>query len=179
MGVAFSRSVPEMMVFRCVQALGTSGGMSVGGAIIGDIYKLTERGTAMGVFFGVRLCPEHDMVVNVLILHHRPVCLDLRLHRSSEVRYFPSEVYGTLSIWIGWGAHYASWRLTQFCLGLAGLFTCLLMFFFLPETSHPGSRGIEKVWAASDSDKKPFKWVWLNPLSSLRLMRSPVLLLMV
>lgn len=144
MGVAFSRSVPEMMVFRCVQALGTSGGMSVGGAIIGDIYKLTERGTAMGVFFGASLFgPSLAPLVG------------------------------------GWGAHYASWRLTQFCLGIAGLFTCLLMFFFLPETSHPGSRGIEKVWAASDSDKKPFKWVWLNPLSSLRLMRSPVLLLMV
>lgn len=89
MGVAFSRSVPEMMVFRCVQALGTSGGMSVGGAIIGDIYKLTERGTAMGVFFGVRLFPEQN-IPRTLTLHRRPVCLDLRSHHSSEVRCLSS-----------------------------------------------------------------------------------------
>lgn len=54
MGVAFSRTVPEMIFWRCVQAMGTSGGTSVGGAVIGDIYKVTERGTAMGIFFGVR-----------------------------------------------------------------------------------------------------------------------------
>lgn len=52
-GVAFSRTVPEMVFWRCVQAMGTSGGMSVGAAVIGDIYKVTERGTAMGIFFGV------------------------------------------------------------------------------------------------------------------------------
>ncbi len=52
-GVALSRNVPEMMVCRFIQAFGTSGGMSVGAAVIGDVYKLTERGTAMGIFFGV------------------------------------------------------------------------------------------------------------------------------
>lgn len=50
-----SRHVPEMLVWKCIQAAGTSGGASVGAAVIGDIYKLTERGTAMGIFFGVRL----------------------------------------------------------------------------------------------------------------------------
>jgi hypothetical protein len=28
--------------------------MSVGAGVVGDIYKLEERGTAIGVFFGVR-----------------------------------------------------------------------------------------------------------------------------
>jgi hypothetical protein len=31
--------------------------MSLGAGVIGDIYKLEERGTAIGVFFGVR---NHD-----------------------------------------------------------------------------------------------------------------------
>ncbi|KIY69847.1 MFS general substrate transporter [Cylindrobasidium torrendii FP15055 ss-10] len=144
MGVAFSQSVSTMLAFCCVQAFGTSGGMSVGGAIIGDIYKLTERGTAMGIFFGAS--------------------------------FFGPALAPLVG---GWGAHYASWRLTQFYLGIVSLLTCLLMFFFLPETSHPGSRGIELVWASSNSDRRPFKWVWLNPLKSLHLMRSPVLMLMV
>ena len=53
-GVSLSRSVPELLFWRAVQATGTSAGMSIGVAIIGDIYKLEERGTAMGITFGVR-----------------------------------------------------------------------------------------------------------------------------
>ena len=37
-----------------LQAAGSSAGLSTGIAIIGDIYKLEERGTAMGITFGVR-----------------------------------------------------------------------------------------------------------------------------
>jgi MFS family permease len=55
LGVGLARSVPELMVWRIVQALGAAPGFSVGGAIIGDIYKLEERGSAMGLFFGVSL----------------------------------------------------------------------------------------------------------------------------
>lgn len=51
--MALSQSVPALMVFRFFQAFGASAGLSVGSGAIGDIYKLEERGTAMGVFFGV------------------------------------------------------------------------------------------------------------------------------
>lgn len=54
-GVARSHSVPTLLAWRFIQATGTSGGMSVGGGVIGDIYKLEERGRAMGIFFGVSL----------------------------------------------------------------------------------------------------------------------------
>lgn len=53
MGVVFSRNVPMLLASRIVQAFGSSPGMSVGSAVIGDIYRLEERGTAMGVFFAV------------------------------------------------------------------------------------------------------------------------------
>jgi MFS family permease len=43
------------MVWRFVQALGASPGLAVGPGVIGDIYKLEERGQAMGIFFGVSL----------------------------------------------------------------------------------------------------------------------------
>ena len=52
-GVAMSQTVPQLMVWRFLQAFGASGGSSVGTGVIGDIYKLEERGTAMGVFFAV------------------------------------------------------------------------------------------------------------------------------
>ena len=53
-GVSIAHSVPELLFWRAVQAAGSSAGMSVGMAIIGDIYKLEERGTAIGITFGVR-----------------------------------------------------------------------------------------------------------------------------
>lgn len=54
-GVSTSRSVPELLFWRAVQAAGSSTGLSTGMAIIGDIYKLEERGTAVGITFGVCL----------------------------------------------------------------------------------------------------------------------------
>ncbi|KAK0463404.1 MFS general substrate transporter [Armillaria novae-zelandiae] len=141
-GVALSRNVPEMMVCRFIQAFGTSGGMSVGAAVIGDVYKLTERGTAMGIFFGATLLgPALSPLAG------------------------------------GWGAHYASWRWTQIALAFAGFVAFVLMFLFLPETSHPGSRGIDKMREADGALSKGWKWVWLNPFASLALLRSPNLML--
>lgn len=53
LGVAFAWNVPSLLTFRTVQAFGTSSGLSVGMGVIADIYKLEERGTASGVFWGV------------------------------------------------------------------------------------------------------------------------------
>lgn len=41
------------MTWRFLQAFGSSGGFAVGSGVIADIYKLEERGTAMGIFYGV------------------------------------------------------------------------------------------------------------------------------
>jgi len=53
LGVALARNVPQLLLFRVVQAFGGGGGMSIGAGVISDIYRLEERGTAMGVFFAV------------------------------------------------------------------------------------------------------------------------------
>ncbi|KAI1791618.1 MFS general substrate transporter [Ganoderma leucocontextum] len=54
-GVANSHAVPTIMFWRVVQAFGASSAMSVGAGVIGDIYRLEERGYAMGLFFGASL----------------------------------------------------------------------------------------------------------------------------
>ncbi|KAJ2913768.1 hypothetical protein MD484_g6654, partial [Candolleomyces efflorescens] len=41
------------MVWRVLQAFGASPGLSVGAGVIGDIYRLEERGGAMGIFFAM------------------------------------------------------------------------------------------------------------------------------
>ncbi|PIL33166.1 MFS general substrate transporter [Ganoderma sinense ZZ0214-1] len=54
-GVAISHSVPTLMFWRVVQAFGASSGMSIGAGVIGDIYRLEERGYAMGIFVGASM----------------------------------------------------------------------------------------------------------------------------
>ncbi|KAG1731239.1 major facilitator superfamily domain-containing protein [Suillus paluster] len=112
---------------------GCSGGMSLGAGVIGDIYKLEERGTAIGIFFGATL--------------------------------FGFAVAPFLG---GAAAQYWSWRNLHYSLGAWGLFEILLIYLAFPETSHPGTMGIDKLTRR--------RWIhitWVNPLSSLWLLRSP------
>ncbi|KZT09415.1 MFS general substrate transporter [Laetiporus sulphureus 93-53] len=143
LGVALARSVPSLMLWRVIQAFGTSSIMSVGAAVLGDIYKVEERGTAMGLFFGASL-------------------LGAAL----------APLVGGLA------THYTSWRDMQYALFVTGLIAIALMFRYLPETSHPGTRGVDKLASASECSSKRVGWVWLNPFSSMALLRSPNILAM-
>lgn len=134
-GVASSVNIHQLMGWRFVQALGASPGLAVGAGVIGDIYKLEERGTAMGIFFAaILLGPALAPLAG------------------------------------GIAAHYSSWRTMQLALGVWGLAAFVWIFLFFPETSHPGTRGVEKI----DPVKRPtWRPVILNPLAPLWLLRSP------
>ncbi|KAH7924081.1 MFS general substrate transporter [Leucogyrophana mollusca] len=134
-GSGLSTTVPELLLWRSVQAFGAGSGMSVGSAVVGDIYKLEERGTALGIFLAVQLIGP---AVGPLIG--------------------------------GSATHYASWRVMQHLLGLGSIVTFVLAFGFLPETSHPRSRGIDKA-------PEGRRLVFINPLRSLWLLRSPLLMI--
>ena len=54
LGVASSRTISQLLLWRFIQSIGASPGLSVGAGVIGDIYKLEERGQAMGIFISVR-----------------------------------------------------------------------------------------------------------------------------
>lgn len=73
--VAAARTVAELMVWRVVQALGAAPAFSVGAGVIGDIYKLEERGEAMGVFFAVSQDSQNDS----------PACMVLNSRFSNDV----------------------------------------------------------------------------------------------
>ena len=46
-------TIPHLLAGRIVQAFGASSGLSVGIGVLADIFKMEERGSASGVFFGV------------------------------------------------------------------------------------------------------------------------------
>ena len=79
----------------------------------------------------------------------------------------------------GYITHYYSWRVAHGILCLVGLIGFTTFYFLFPETSHPGARGIEKMNAANGIDYSSTSFIFINPLESLWLLRSPSILLTV
>ena len=52
-GVSSATNVSSLLISRFLQALGAAPGLVLGAGVIGDIYKLEERGRAMSVFLAV------------------------------------------------------------------------------------------------------------------------------
>ena len=67
----------------------------------------------------------------------------------------------------------------QGSLGLVALIAFILIYFFFPETSQPGARGIDKINATNDGLDSSSPLIFINPLQSLWLLRSPSMLLVV
>ena len=63
----------------------------------------------------------------------------------------------------------------QGILGLIGLIAFSTIYFLFPETSQPGARGIDKLKATNEIDSSK-SFIFVNPLQSLWLLRSPVML---
>ncbi|KAK7437127.1 hypothetical protein VKT23_018750 [Stygiomarasmius scandens] len=148
-GVGLATTIQSLMVWRFLQTMGGAPGLSVGAGVVGDIFRLEERGSAMGVFLGACLLGP------------------------------------ALSPFIGGVvAEYFSWRIMQLGLGFSGLFILLLVAIFLPETSIPGTRGIDKrrdelrtLGKSADAiDHELGGFVWMNPFKALLLLKSPTLL---
>ena len=50
-GLATAQNIPSLLFWRFIQSMASSLGPSLGAAVIGDIFKLEERGGATGVCF--------------------------------------------------------------------------------------------------------------------------------
>jgi len=144
LGATLCTNVTQLAISKAVQAFGAASVVSVGAGTISDIYKVEERGTAMGIFFGAILL-------------------------GPALAPFAG----------GLASEYASWRLVQFALFCSGLIAWILVALFLPETSHPGERGIDKAMALGSSRNAGKGFVWLNPFKPLLLLKSPNVLFVV
>jgi hypothetical protein len=72
-------------------------------------------------------------------------------------------------------AHYSSWRAVHYVLAGLGCIALVGILLFLPETSHPGSRGVDEYEKAGKCLPK-WRPVILNPVSQLLMLRSPNIL---
>lgn len=56
------------------------------------------------------------------------------------------------------------------------LFSLICVVILLPETMHPGTRGIDKlliIEEAHGENSPRWRFVWINPFKSLALLRGP------
>ncbi|KAH7886253.1 major facilitator superfamily domain-containing protein [Phlebopus sp. FC_14] len=54
-GLATATSIPALFVWRFLQCFGCSSRFALGTGVVGDVFRLEERGTALGIFYGVVL----------------------------------------------------------------------------------------------------------------------------
>ncbi|KAF7981267.1 hypothetical protein HWV62_34157 [Athelia sp. TMB] len=105
-GVAESRTLIQLIFTRMIQGIGASSVLSVGAGSIGDIYRPTERGRAMGLYLaGAQLGPPLAPVIGGIMTEYA--------HGSR-----------------------GTWRAFQYLLAAMGLLTFVFAIVFLPETSH-------------------------------------------
>ena len=162
--------------------MGASLGPVLGAGVIGDIFKLEERGRAMGVFFSVS-------ILLCMILTSLGSFKFIRLACLEQLSLLLLEVHSYLFCFrngrayidngcSGWVTHYYSWRAMHGIFGLLGLIAFTTIYFLFPETSQPGARGIDKLEAEHGTNSSR-SFVFINPLHSLLLLRSPIILLTV
>jgi hypothetical protein len=146
--------------------------LSLGAGVIGDIYKLEERGIGIGIFLGVR--DHYDWIIYWSVILTRPS--QAMLFGFSIAPFLGGKSFFAIfkyaesssGIWTGAAAEYWSWRNLHYSLAAWSLVELLLIYLSFPETSHPGTLGIDKL--------KRRRWInitWVNPLSCLWLLRSP------
>ena len=155
-GVALAQDIPSLMTWRFLQAFGASPGLSVGAGVIGDIYRLEDRGGAMGVFFAACLLGPALA----------PLCGGQHLVGLLVCSNFQTGVV----------SHLSSWRTMQYILAAAGAAGFICMFFLFSETCHPGTRGIDRH---REQVNPRARIIFVNPVRSLALLRSPNLLAVV
>ena len=86
-GVASAPTVPFLLFWRFFQAMGASPGSILGAGVIGDIFKLEERGRAMGFFFAVSITIIHFWHPMADFKSIRLVCWDPASLLSLEVHF--------------------------------------------------------------------------------------------
>jgi MFS family permease len=74
--------------------------------------------------------------------------------------------------------YYFSWRTMQGSIGVMGLLVWVVILLFFPETTQPETRGVDMLRLKEGVNWRE-RFVFVNPLRPLALLRSPNLFLIV
>ena len=125
-------------------------------AVIGDIYKLEERSTAMGITFGIRLFRSSHVVRAVnnasSVGSSGRTCSRPIGRRSCHGVYFRDHYHDDLPFIDGAitthltdpSVRCAFWRPMQAVVECTALLRYFLMYVPMPDTLHPGTRASAK-----------------------------------
>jgi MFS family permease len=81
LGVSMATQIPSLLFFRFLQGLGAAPGLVLGPGVIGDIYRLEERGRAMSVFLSVS--PHLDPCIFPILILKVDMFTGTRISTSS------------------------------------------------------------------------------------------------
>ncbi|KAL9557103.1 hypothetical protein MBANPS3_001560 [Mucor bainieri] len=107
LGAAFINNIWGLVVLRCIQAVGSSCGQSVGAGVIADCYPLEQRGAAFGkyfffVFFGPLLGPIIGGFLIISVLSWRATfwfCVAFGLFIACNIFFLFPETYRDNAKW--------------------------------------------------------------------------------
>ncbi|CAO3630987.1 unnamed protein product [Mucor fragilis] len=107
LGAAFINNIWGLVVLRCIQAVGSSCGQSVGAGVIADCYPLEQRGAAFGkyfffVFFGPLLGPIIGGFLIISVLSWRATfwfCVAFALFIACNIFFLFPETYRDNAKW--------------------------------------------------------------------------------
>ncbi|KAJ7184565.1 major facilitator superfamily domain-containing protein [Mycena filopes] len=157
LGTALSPNLPAFFVFRALTAFQGTSFLIVGASCLGDIYRPTERATAMGWFLsGTLIGPaigyrcNQRFLVQILTCFYRP---------------FIAGVIVT----------FRSWRVIFYLQAALGGLATVLVFFFLPETIH--RKRSDELVGLSKGEKARRLWGMTNPFRVIKLYRYPNLII--
>ncbi|KAJ7700756.1 MFS transporter [Mycena rosella] len=158
LGTALSPNLAAFFVFRALTAFQGTSFLIVGASCLGDIYRPTERATAMGWFLSGTLIGPAIGYPSLASFHL--VLLPF---------------FGCSPFIAGVIVTFRSWRVIFYLQTALGGFATVLVFFFLPETIHQ-KRSAEFV-GLSRTQQATKLWEWTNPLRVLKLYRYPNLII--
>ncbi|GJJ05920.1 hypothetical protein Clacol_000107 [Clathrus columnatus] len=153
---ALSVSAGQLAFARILQAIGVSSTYSTGIAVISDIYRRENRGTAIGFLNGVSEKALKHVVSFVYLrnsLIKNPILVVAPFLSGIVTSYFP-------------------WRAMHIVLVFMSFLSVILVVLYLPETSHPGTIGVCK----DPILRRKGGLRLLNPFKSLKLLKIPGIL---
>ena len=86
-GVAAAQNIPSLLYWSFVQSMGASLGPVLGAAVIGDIFRLEERGGAMGVCFAA------SRLIFIIFGRHKLISIKLDWPVWNDSHSFPCRYF--------------------------------------------------------------------------------------